>query len=103
MNFYNQVIELSTPLKPLPLLETIHEIEKMCGRDRSAIRYAPRTLDIDILFYGDSVIDLPELVVPHPRFAGPAVCSGSAGRNCASNDASHSEKGYGTTAAGLCG
>lgn len=67
LNFYNQVIELFTPLKPMPLLEAIHEIEKKCGRDRSAFRYAPRTLDIDILFYGDSVIEFPELVVPHPN------------------------------------
>jgi 2-amino-4-hydroxy-6-hydroxymethyldihydropteridine diphosphokinase len=66
-NFYNQVIELFTPLSPLPLLYAIHEIEKKCGRDRSGPRFAPRTLDIDILFYGDSVIDIPELVVPHPN------------------------------------
>jgi 2-amino-4-hydroxy-6-hydroxymethyldihydropteridine diphosphokinase len=67
LNFYNQVIELFTSLRPLSLLETIHRIEKRCGRDRSAARYAPRTLDIDILFYGDSVIEFPELVVPHPN------------------------------------
>jgi 2-amino-4-hydroxy-6-hydroxymethyldihydropteridine diphosphokinase len=67
LNFYNQVMELFTPLRPLPLLEAIHEIEKLCGRDRSTPRYAPRTMDIDILFYGDSVIELPELVVPHPN------------------------------------
>jgi len=67
VNFFNQVIELFTPLRPLPLLEVIHEIEKMCGRDRSAPRYAPRTLDIDILLYGDSVIEFPDLVVPHPN------------------------------------
>jgi 2-amino-4-hydroxy-6-hydroxymethyldihydropteridine diphosphokinase len=67
LNFYNQVIEMFTPLRPLPLLEAIHQIEKKCGRDRSALRYAPRTLDIDILFYGDSVIDFPELVIPHPN------------------------------------
>ena len=67
LNFYNQVIELFTPLRPLPLLEAIHEIEKMCGRDRSAPRYAPRTLDVDILLYGDSVLEFPELVVPHPN------------------------------------
>lgn len=67
LDFYNQVIELFTSLRPLPLLETIHDIEKICGRDRSAPRYAPRTLDIDILFYGDSVLKMPELVVPHPN------------------------------------
>jgi len=67
INFYNQVIEFFTPLQPLPLLEVIHHTEKMCGRDPSAPRYAPRTLDIDILLYGDEVIELPELVVPHPN------------------------------------
>ena len=67
LNFYNQVIELFTPLRPLPLLEAIHEIEKACGRDRLASRFAPRTLDIDILLYADSVLEFPELVVPHPN------------------------------------
>jgi 2-amino-4-hydroxy-6-hydroxymethyldihydropteridine diphosphokinase len=67
MNFYNQAIELFTPLEPIPLLEAIHDIERMCGRDRSAPRYAPRTLDIDILLYGDSVFEFPELKVPHPN------------------------------------
>jgi 2-amino-4-hydroxy-6-hydroxymethyldihydropteridine diphosphokinase len=66
LNFYNQVIELFTPLRPLPLLETIHEIEEMCGRNRSAARYSARTLDIDILLYGESVLEFPDLVVPHP-------------------------------------
>jgi len=66
-NFYNQVIELFSHLRPIPLLETIHEIEKLCGRDRSAPRYAPRTLDIDILLYGDAVLNHPRLVIPHPQ------------------------------------
>ena len=67
LNFYNQVIEMFTLLGPLPLLEAIHETEKVCGRDRPVLRYAPRTLDVDILLYGDSVIEYPELVVPHPH------------------------------------
>ena len=67
MNFYNQVMELFTHLRPLPMLEVIHEIETICGRDRSAPRFAPRTLDIDILLYGDSIVELPGLVVPHPN------------------------------------
>ncbi len=67
LNFYNQAIEIFTELKPLPLLDVIHRIEKICGRDRSAGRYAPRTLDIDILLYGDLVVELAELVVPHPN------------------------------------
>ena len=67
LNFYNQVIELFTPLRPLPLLDAIHKIEKMCGRERPVPRYAPRTLDIDILLYADSVLEFPGLVVPHPN------------------------------------
>jgi 2-amino-4-hydroxy-6-hydroxymethyldihydropteridine diphosphokinase len=67
LNYYNQAMELFTSLRPLPLLEAIHKIEEECGRERSALRYAPRTLDIDILFYGNSVMDFPELVVPHPN------------------------------------
>jgi 2-amino-4-hydroxy-6-hydroxymethyldihydropteridine diphosphokinase len=41
----------------------------MLGRDRSpsAVRWGPRTIDLDLLFYGERVIELPELVVPHPR------------------------------------
>jgi 2-amino-4-hydroxy-6-hydroxymethyldihydropteridine diphosphokinase len=67
LNFYNQVIELYTHLGPLSLLDVIHNTEKMCGRDRPVQRYAPRTLDVDILLYGDSVIEIPELVIPHPH------------------------------------
>jgi 2-amino-4-hydroxy-6-hydroxymethyldihydropteridine diphosphokinase len=67
LNFYNQVIELFTLLEPLPLLEIIHETEKLCGRERREVRYAPRTLDVDILLYGNSVIKQSELVVPHPH------------------------------------
>jgi len=43
------------------------EIEKQLGRKRSGNGYSSRTMDIDIIFYGDSVIDEPDLVVPHPR------------------------------------
>jgi 2-amino-4-hydroxy-6-hydroxymethyldihydropteridine diphosphokinase len=67
INFYNQVIEFYTGQEPWVLLETIHEIEKQCGRDHRNNRYAARTMDIDILLYGDSVLQLPELVIPHPH------------------------------------
>jgi 2-amino-4-hydroxy-6-hydroxymethyldihydropteridine diphosphokinase len=65
--FYNQVIEFFTALRPLPLLEAIHETEKKCGRDRTAPRYSPRTLDVDILLFGNTILTLPELVIPHPN------------------------------------
>jgi len=64
--FLNAVAELDTGLAPGPLLEHLHEIEKRHGRDRP-FTGAPRTLDLDLLLYGDSVLDSPRLTLPHPR------------------------------------
>jgi 2-amino-4-hydroxy-6-hydroxymethyldihydropteridine diphosphokinase len=66
LNFYNQVIELHTIQDPLQLLNTIHEIEIRCGRIPLTARYAPRRIDLDILFFNDLIIDTPDLVLPHP-------------------------------------
>lgn len=65
--FYNTVLEIATTLPPRQLLLACQEVEDEFGRTRPE-RWAPRTLDIDILFYADRVIDEPDLVVPHPRF-----------------------------------
>ncbi len=66
--FVNQVIETNTLLTPLELLEKIHKIESSFGRIRDhGIRYHSRRMDIDILFYNQEVINLPELTIPHPR------------------------------------
>jgi 2-amino-4-hydroxy-6-hydroxymethyldihydropteridine diphosphokinase len=65
-NFYNQVVKLNTALDPFKLLNEIHCIEKICGRKLSTIRYAPRILDIDILFYNDYMLAENNLVLPHP-------------------------------------
>jgi 2-amino-4-hydroxy-6-hydroxymethyldihydropteridine diphosphokinase len=67
VNFYNQVVKLNTALSPFELLDQIHGIEKLCGRKPSIIKYAPRTLDIDILFYEDYVLTVNDLVLPHPQ------------------------------------
>lgn len=64
--FLNVVAEVQTELFPRQLLARIHRIERQLGRRRS-IPKGPRTIDIDILLYGESVIDSPDLVVPHPR------------------------------------
>ena len=64
-DFYNQVIEIETNLEPHRLLETLLEIEKDMGRIRTE-KWGPRTIDIDILFYDQRVINSPTLVVPHP-------------------------------------
>lgn len=66
--FVNAVVELETELSPRALLEGLLAIEQEFGRDRAAgIPNGPRTLDLDILLFGDLKIDEPGLVIPHPR------------------------------------
>lgn len=65
-DFYNQVAELSTQLAPLELLRHALAIEARLGRQR-AVRWGPRTVDIDLLLYDDLQVQTPELTLPHPR------------------------------------
>lgn len=66
--FLNAVVRVRTTLSARALLEDGHRTEAAFGRDRGAEeRWGPRPLDIDLLLYGDEVIDEPDLVVPHPR------------------------------------
>lgn len=65
-DFINAVAELSTALPAPELLEALHGLEQRAGRERP-YRNAPRTLDLDLLLYGDARIESPHLVVPHPR------------------------------------
>ncbi len=65
-DFINTVAKIHTRLEPLELLNKLQHIENRLGRVRT-VRWGPRTLDLDILLYGDRKIDLPELQVPHPR------------------------------------
>ena len=67
--FLNAVVEAETALMPQQLLRTLMRIEHDLGRRRTIPR-GPRTLDLDILFYGSSVIRAKDLVVPHPRLEG---------------------------------
>lgn len=64
--YLNGVIEISTELKPRQLLLALQEIENELGRIRT-IKNGPRTIDLDILTYGDKKIDAPDLKIPHPR------------------------------------
>jgi len=64
--FLNQVVEASSELEPAELLKAIKKIENDMGRIPS-VRYGPRLIDIDILLYGDRVVDTSDLVIPHPR------------------------------------
>lgn len=62
--FYNCVIELQTELQPVELLHTLLHIEKELGRVRDQ-KWHERIIDIDIIYYNNSIIDMPELQVPH--------------------------------------
>ncbi|MBK0402340.1 2-amino-4-hydroxy-6-hydroxymethyldihydropteridine diphosphokinase [Adhaeribacter sp. BT258] len=64
--FLNQVLELETSLLPEQLLAQIHHIEKAAGRVRTE-HWGPRELDIDILFFGKLLVNMPNLAVPHPQ------------------------------------
>jgi|SRR5579883_668428 len=66
--FLNLVVEIETDLSPRDLLRFTAAIEQDLGRTRD-IPKGPRTIDIDILFYGDVVVDEPDLQIPHPRIA----------------------------------
>ena len=65
--FINAVAQLQTELSPLALLHALQTIEQAAGRQRP-YHHAPRTLDLDLLFHGDTVLQTPELTLPHPRW-----------------------------------
>ncbi len=68
--FVNAVVALETALSPRELLDELLAIEKEFGRDRTAgFANGPRTLDLDILLFGDLELSEPELMIPHPRLA----------------------------------
>lgn len=66
-DYLNQVIQVSTALKPMDLLEEIHKIEYALGRVRDQ-KWGSRVIDIDILFYESEIINEPDLIIPHPYF-----------------------------------
>jgi 2-amino-4-hydroxy-6-hydroxymethyldihydropteridine diphosphokinase len=64
--FINLVLKVETGIAPLELLRFLKELEEKLGRQKT-VPFGPRTIDIDILLYGDSVIQAPELTIPHAR------------------------------------
>ncbi len=66
-DYFNAVAELSTSLAPQTLLECLQTLELAAGRERP-YRNAPRTLDLDIVWFGEHHIATPTLTVPHPRW-----------------------------------
>lgn len=65
-DFFNAVLALQTQLTAPDLLQALQGLEQQAGRQRP-YRNAPRSLDLDLLLYGDGRIDSPALIVPHPR------------------------------------
>ncbi|MGA0846962.1 MAG: 2-amino-4-hydroxy-6-hydroxymethyldihydropteridine diphosphokinase [Luteolibacter sp.] len=65
--FLNTVVEIGWAGTPRQLLEITRQIEVDAGRRRSGVRNAPRTLDLDLIYCGNLVIDEPDLQIPHPR------------------------------------
>lgn len=67
--FVNAIIQISTTLSPEELLRECHRVEVLLGRKRDFTKgYVDRTIDIDILFYDDLVMNTEELTIPHPHF-----------------------------------
>jgi len=64
--FLNAAIKIKTSLTPGFLLRTLKKIEKALGR-KKAVRFGPREIDLDILFYADKIINRKNLQVPHPK------------------------------------
>ncbi|MEX0746681.1 MAG: 2-amino-4-hydroxy-6-hydroxymethyldihydropteridine diphosphokinase [Rhodothermales bacterium] len=67
--FLNAVLEIQTSLDPIELLELCQGIERRAGRERTADRWAPRTLDLDVLIFGKTTLRRDGLTIPHPRIA----------------------------------
>jgi 2-amino-4-hydroxy-6-hydroxymethyldihydropteridine diphosphokinase len=66
-DFVNAVAAVETEVPPSSLLERLLAIERELGRTRTGPRFGPRTIDLDLLLYGDAVVDEPGLQLPHPR------------------------------------
>jgi 2-amino-4-hydroxy-6-hydroxymethyldihydropteridine diphosphokinase len=66
-SFVNGALAVETMLPPRGLLDALLRVERELGRVRDGERWGPRTIDLDLLLYGDEVVDEPGLRVPHPR------------------------------------
>jgi 2-amino-4-hydroxy-6-hydroxymethyldihydropteridine diphosphokinase len=67
--FLNAAVEVETALSARALLDRLFAVEQALGRRRDGPRFGPRTIDLDLLLYGDEMVDEPGLKVPHPRLA----------------------------------
>ena len=67
-DFLNQALEIETPLNAEQVMEGLLKIEKQMGRER-LIPMGPRSIDLDIIYFNQTIMDIPGLIIPHPRLA----------------------------------
>ncbi len=77
-DFVNLVIAFDTDEDVRAVLERLHAAEALCGRERDAPKWAPRSMDLDVLLYGDRICDEPGLVLPRPDLVRRAYMLGPA-------------------------
>lgn len=66
--FYNAVVKIKSTVTPHQLLKKLKQFEQDCGRDSSPEKWMPRVLDLDIISFGNIVMDNGTLIIPHPEF-----------------------------------
>lgn len=66
--FLNCVAEITTSLSPLELLKEVKDFEQLCGREKNPERWGPRVLDLDVIAFGDLVIQQEGLIIPHAEY-----------------------------------
>lgn len=67
-SFLNSAAKIVTDKEPAELLKNLKEFEQTCGREKNPERWGPRVIDLDIISYGDLVIEQESLIIPHPEF-----------------------------------
>ncbi|TVR26969.1 MAG: 2-amino-4-hydroxy-6-hydroxymethyldihydropteridine diphosphokinase [Balneolaceae bacterium] len=67
--FYNSVAKIKTTYSPPYLLQMLKEFEQICGREKNPERWGPRILDLDIIRFGNLVIENENLIIPHPEYS----------------------------------
>jgi 2-amino-4-hydroxy-6-hydroxymethyldihydropteridine diphosphokinase len=65
--FLNAAVKIQTTAQPLQLLKRMQAVQRRLGRKAGTVRFGPRIIDLDIIFYGDLVFETTELILPHPR------------------------------------
>lgn len=75
-DFINLVAEFETSLPVDELVACLHRIEELCGRPRASPRWAPRSMDLDVLLYGELICDEPQLKLPRPDLLSRAYMLG---------------------------